>query len=270
MTLFRMMAAAMLAGLAFQPVSATIFTLNFTGTLSTDPNVANEQIDRLGLFGQVGQQMAGSPFSGTFRIDSNALFLVNVGVSNGPQQGYFNGLSPFSNRGEAITAQIRIAGRTIRNIGTSTNPFNTQTGTRSASLLAIGEDGGRDTININTQSDSNNSSMPLTLAGNTLLPSGLRVSGQVATFARDIVPPGFALQPFSLFTSDPGVSAGSSFVQVSVSSLMGGSTYYGVVDSVTLSQSAVPEPASWALLLAGFGLTGLMARRRNMVRMVAA
>jgi hypothetical protein len=33
--------------------------------------------------------------------------------------------------------------------------------------------------------------------------------------------------------------------------------------------AAVPEPSSWALLIAGFGLTGLMARRRR-PRSVAA
>ena len=31
----------------------------------------------------------------------------------------------------------------------------------------------------------------------------------------------------------------------------------------TIGAGAVPEPASWALLLAGFGLTGAMARRRR-------
>ena len=33
--------------------------------------------------------------------------------------------------------------------------------------------------------------------------------------------------------------------------------------SITYSIGAVPEPASWALLIAGFGLTGAVARRRR-------
>ncbi|WP_439545908.1 PEPxxWA-CTERM sorting domain-containing protein [Sandarakinorhabdus sp.] len=33
---------------------------------------------------------------------------------------------------------------------------------------------------------------------------------------------------------------------------------------------AIPEPASWAMLIAGFGLTGAMARRRRMLRAVTA
>lgn len=35
------------------------------------------------------------------------------------------------------------------------------------------------------------------------------------------------------------------------------------VDSVSLSSTAVPEPSSWAMLLAGFGLIGFAARRRR-------
>ena len=37
----------------------------------------------------------------------------------------------------------------------------------------------------------------------------------------------------------------------------------GVPGSGTLTISAVPEPASWAMLIAGFGLTGAAMRRRK-------
>lgn len=37
--------------------------------------------------------------------------------------------------------------------------------------------------------------------------------------------------------------------------------YGATLDNVSIS--LVPEPATWALLVAGFGLTGLLARRRN-------
>jgi hypothetical protein len=36
-----------------------------------------------------------------------------------------------------------------------------------------------------------------------------------------------------------------------------------LLDSVTLTRNAVPEPASWAMLIAGFGLVGAVARRRK-------
>ena len=36
-----------------------------------------------------------------------------------------------------------------------------------------------------------------------------------------------------------------------------------VVDDINITTAAVPEPASWALLIAGFGLTGAAMRRRR-------
>lgn len=36
-----------------------------------------------------------------------------------------------------------------------------------------------------------------------------------------------------------------------------------ILDNVSLSIAAVPEPASWAMLITGFGLTGWAMRRRN-------
>ncbi len=44
-------------------------------------------------------------------------------------------------------------------------------------------------------------------------------------------------------------------------------TYAGLTETVL--PPAVPEPASWAMLIAGFGLVGAAARRRRMVRVTA-
>lgn len=38
------------------------------------------------------------------------------------------------------------------------------------------------------------------------------------------------------------------------------------IDNVSFGGGAVPEPASWAMLIAGFGLVGAMARRRRFAR----
>jgi len=42
-------------------------------------------------------------------------------------------------------------------------------------------------------------------------------------------------------------------------------SYGGYLDDITLSTAAIPEPASWALLIAGFGLVGAAMRRRPVV-----
>jgi hypothetical protein len=38
-----------------------------------------------------------------------------------------------------------------------------------------------------------------------------------------------------------------------------------VLDNVLVTQAAVPEPATWAMLIAGFGLVGAAARRRRAI-----
>ena len=54
----------------------------------------------------------------------------------------------------------------------------------------------------------------------------------------------------------------------------GGSTVFGlqdagndnigiVIDNLSLSVGPVPEPATWAMMIAGFGLAGMAARRRR-------
>ncbi|QYE36860.1 PEPxxWA-CTERM sorting domain-containing protein [Polymorphobacter sp. PAMC 29334] len=41
------------------------------------------------------------------------------------------------------------------------------------------------------------------------------------------------------------------------------------LDTISFSTEAVPEPASWALFVAGFGLVGIVARRRRLVALSA-
>ncbi len=55
-------------------------------------------------------------------------------------------------------------------------------------------------------------------------------------------------------------------------SLNGGvdeSTFYQAVDNINLT-SAVPEPATWAMMITGFGLAGAMLRRRRGQGLTAA
>ena len=42
------------------------------------------------------------------------------------------------------------------------------------------------------------------------------------------------------------------------------------VDDIAASVGAVPEPGTWAMMIVGFGLVGVAARRRNQIAVIAA
>lgn len=62
------------------------------------------------------------------------------------------------------------------------------------------------------------------------------------------------------FTAGPGVNK----IQFSTVGLNQGGYDVGV-DNVVLSAGGIPEPASWAMMLVGFGLAGAALRRRKVV-----
>ena len=55
---------------------------------------------------------------------------------------------------------------------------------------------------------------------------------------------------------------------VTISALQSGSGYW-TLDNVAFTGGAVPEPATWALMIGGFGLAGATLRRRRMVAIAA-
>ncbi len=62
---------------------------------------------------------------------------------------------------------------------------------------------------------------------------------------------------FNLFASTLGAPSGSFYFVLTTDNGSGDSL------AVTSISAAVPEPASWALMVAGFGLVGFAARRRS-------
>lgn len=66
-----------------------------------------------------------------------------------------------------------------------------------------------------------------------------------------------------------GLSSTTAFDKVTIS--YGGEYLYGFIDDFRIGSSsgAVPEPASWAMLIAGFGLTGAAMRRRRVTTAIA-
>jgi hypothetical protein len=70
---------------------------------------------------------------------------------------------------------------------------------------------------------------------------------------------------FNLFVNRGGfIDATHTFV-TELDPALGAQTIAGLSQSLAFAGAAVPEPASWALLIAGFGLTGAVMRRRRAI-----
>lgn len=64
-----------------------------------------------------------------------------------------------------------------------------------------------------------------------------------------------------------GLSSTTAFDKVTIS--YGGASLFGFIDDFRIGPSVVPEPASWAMLIAGFGLTGAAMRRHRVTAAIA-
>jgi hypothetical protein len=83
----------------------------------------------------------------------------------------------------------------------------------------------------------------------------------------------------SPIVSNPGADSFGIFVPGNVRSYVSNVLYLGFDDQINniddnhddfiVRVTAVPEPASWAMLIAGFGLVGFASRRRSMVHVAA-
>ena len=79
-------------------------------------------------------------------------------------------------------------------------------------------------------------------------------SGQLASFAA-LFPPANGQISFDSFTNDFTITD-----LVAPANLQFSTFYYSLVSG---SVAAVPEPATWAMMIAGFGLAGAAMRRRR-------
>lgn len=74
---------------------------------------------------------------------------------------------------------------------------------------------------------------------------------------------------FNLFVNRGGFIDATQTFTTAIDPALGVETVAGLTDGLAFAGAAVPEPANWALLIAGFGLTGAAMRRRRVTVAVA-
>jgi hypothetical protein len=256
-----------LAALALaQPASATVYVLTVTGHLST----SLPQVDHLGAFGAVGADRAGSTFSATYTIDTSKGWSIQPPGPGSQTQVYVAGTNRYYNYGDPITASVTINNRTFRNIGQSVDGCATS-GVGTEQQLAVTNgwiDGdGRlqayDLISLNTGMSANSSGVSFQRNGFTLgnLRSNVAFGNGLAIVGNTYFPNLFT--DFDASNGNGSLSLGGSRNGIAYSDY-----FYFRPELASFALAAVPEPASWAMLVCGFGLIGgaMRQRRKAVVR----
>lgn len=234
--------AALVALLVGPPASATVVLATFDGTIAGgDGAYGNPAIDRLGLFGPVGANLLGDAYTATYTFDttlgtvaSSACLPASAGCPTGK-----NTLAGPPGGIPAVSESLTINGHAF-SFGGSTYPVN------SAELQAANDGAGFPSgifaeVEANADLNSLRDELDLTNGG---LPASL-----VATYH------------YTVHAGD-GAATGNSFFQADT---VGGLDRFEFgINSVSLAPvSSVPEPASWALTLAGVALLGFAIRRKS-------
>jgi hypothetical protein len=116
-------------------------------------------------------------------------------------------------------------------------------------------------------------SRSLTLTGGTTYTASFSLGGSTRGDS-NLVDVGFgtSLASFTLLSSDPLATQSLSFTPLSSGSYslsfanFGGDNLGAILDNVVVSTPAIPEPETYALMLAGLGAVGYASRRRKQAR----
>jgi hypothetical protein len=122
-------------------------------------------------------------------------------------------------------------------------------------------------------SDAGVLSRSLTLTGGTTYTATFSLGGSTRGDS-NLVDVGFgtSLASFTLLSSDPLASQSLAFTPLSSGSYtlsfanFGGDNLGAILDNVVVSTPAIPEPETYALMLAGLGAVGYASRRRKHAR----
>ena len=234
------MTLAALSVAAARPADAAVYVTTWTGTLVNG-------FDRTGEFGQINRTLDGLAFTAVFTLDDSA---PNARRSLSPGYSTINGGPNFGTPFTPLTANLTIAGHTLHFgeaananyegsygqakgvVGHNYNDYEDQVGGGFRNNSYIRADVTSTTVNFLTASDPRT---PFVASG-----PGLTFDG------------GFSINNNAL-----GHVAYSDFVITRVESVL------------QPQAGAVPEPASWALMIVGFGAAGAILRRRRAAAFVA-
>lgn len=234
--------AALGALLVASPSAASVVVVTFDGTIAGgDGAFGNAALDRLGLFGPVDANLLGDAYEATYTFDttlgtvvSSACLPASAGCSTGK-----NTLAGPPGGIPAVSEALTINGHTF-SFGGSTFPVN------SAELQATNDGSGFPSgifAEVEANADLNSLRDELDITDGAI-PASL-----VGTYH---------------YTIQPGdhATTGNSFFQADTSG--GIDRFEFGISSVSLAAvSSAPEPASWALTLAGVALLGGALRRKS-------
>ena len=235
------------------PASATVFKLTIGGTIANDADFAYDEIDRTGLFTTAGQSLAGKTFSIIYTIDTAQPWSVAPPGPGATAYVYFSGINPYYALGEAITASVRIGNVSVTGIGAGGGVSGSSTQSQVSLANRI-----PDSVQINTQT----SGISHAGTGGTISGLNIRVNNNLTNADQTAIAltSGGMVVPFDIsFASVPYYYTNG---QISFAGNGQAATYaYLRTSSAKLEVAAVPEPASWAMMIGGFGMVGAVARR---------
>jgi hypothetical protein len=205
------------------PAAAAVKTATYSGTLQSGN-------DLTGVFGAANTNLAGASYIATFTYDRNLGGSQSTvpGVSDSSAGGSFYGTaSPMISASITINSITRSFSAGFDDLAlTSANPFPQAWHVAQRKVL------GADFVTAKYN--------PLTSAGS--LDDDVAPNAATGTGS------------FQIYAFDSLTAATTEFA----TGIFANDAIYSVGDAVV-----VPEPASWAMLIAGFGLTGTAMRRRR-------
>jgi hypothetical protein len=235
----RLRSCAAVAALAFaaaQPAAAAIITVTATGTLSSG-------FDQSGLFGSPNTDLTGAVFSTVYTYDT----------ANGVYEAYPNS--------EAVSGGIH-QNNTIPSPGSAVITVNGVTATNSGNVgsLLVAGSGNQYWAEVIQRSWSDHVTVEdsIDLQGHRPAGTGLFDSWHSDCSPDDMCRGSFYFTNY-YYNTNPGSPAYYLFVdtgQFNVDSI-------DVVVSGYGGPGAVPEPETWALMIAGFGMAGASLRHRR-------